>query len=81
MQWLRRLIRHHRREYHAFWAATYFLTVVPILVWYYNSIRLVLAISIETALATHLAGWAADEAAEPSRPVRWIRRVLHQEDR
>lgn len=62
MDALRRLIRHP--AYHAVCAVAYIATAVPILLWLHDSIRLVLAISIETAISTHLGAWAAEDAAE-----------------
>lgn len=62
MDALRRLIRHPM--YHAACAVIYIATAIPILVWWFNSIRLVLAISIETAISTHLGAWAAEDAVE-----------------
>lgn len=64
MDKLKAAIRHPR--YHAGMAVIYIVTAGPIL-WFpslYNSIRLVLAISIETAISTHLGAWAAEDAAK-----------------
>lgn len=56
-------VRRYRPAYHAIMAVIYLATAAPILLWAANSVLLVLAISIETALSTHLAGWAAEQAA------------------
>lgn len=66
MDRLKAVIRHP--GYHAVMAVTYIATAVPILLWWASSVRLVLAISIETAISTHLGAWAAEDAAEPSDP-------------
>ena len=57
------LIRRHRPKYHGVMIVVYVVTAVPIWLWYRSSVGIVIAISIETALATHVAGWAAEEAA------------------
>lgn len=44
-------------------ALVYIVTAGPILVWADDSVLLVLAISIETAISTHLGAWAAEDAA------------------
>ncbi len=59
----KKFIRRHREKYHLLMATIYLLTAIPIILWMSNSVLLVLAISIETALATHVTGWAAEEAA------------------
>lgn len=57
------LVRQYRPVYHAVMAVVYLTTAAPILLWAADSVLLVLAISIETAVSTHLAGWAAEQAA------------------
>ena len=44
-------------------AVVYIATAAPILLWAADSVLLVLAISIETAVSTHLGAWAAEDAA------------------
>lgn len=61
MDKLKALIRHP--IYHAGMAVIYIVTAAPILLWMSNSVLLVLAISIETAISTHLGAWAAEDAA------------------
>lgn len=61
MDRLRTLARHPK--YHAAMAVVYVVTAAPILLWLSDSVLLVLAISIETAASTHLAAWAAEDAA------------------
>jgi len=58
---VRRWIRHP--SYHAAMAVVYLVTAAPILLWAADSVLLVLAISIETAVSTHLGAWAAEDAA------------------
>lgn len=62
MTWLRRLIRHP--AYHAVMSVVYVASAPFVLTLGRNSVLLVLAISIETAVSTHLAAWAAEDAAE-----------------
>jgi hypothetical protein len=49
--------------YHAVMAAAYLVTAPLVLTLGKDSVLLVLAISIETALSTHLGAWAAEDAA------------------
>jgi hypothetical protein len=59
---LKAVVRHP--AYHAVMAVVYLVTAAPILLWAADSVLLVLAISIETALSTHLGAWAAEDAAD-----------------
>ena len=56
-------IRRHRPKYHGVMIIVYVATAAPIWLWFRSSTAVVIAVSIETALATHVAGWAAEEAA------------------
>lgn len=42
----------------------YVITAAPIVIFLRESVLVVIAISIETALATHVAGWAAEDAID-----------------
>lgn len=61
MDRLKRVIRH--RAYHAGMAVLYLIGLPAVLLWWQDSVLLVLVISIETAISTHLGAWAAEEAA------------------
>lgn len=64
MDRLKAWIRHP--AYHAVMAVAYLLTAAPVflLVKGQALVLVVAIVSWETALATHLAGWAAEDAAE-----------------
>lgn len=64
MERLKRLIRHP--AYHAVMALVYVVSTPFVLTLGRNSVLLVLAISVETAVSTHLGAWAAEDAAEDS---------------
>lgn len=58
------LIRRHRPKYHGIMIVAYILTAAPIVLYLRESVLVVIVISVETALATHVAGWAAEDAID-----------------
>ena len=58
------VIRKHRPKYHGIMIVVYIVTAAPIVLWMRESVLVVIIISVETALATHVAGWAAEDAID-----------------
>lgn len=58
---LKAAVRHP--SYHAVMLVIYVVTAVPVFLWLRDSVLVVLLVSFETAVSTHLGAWAAEDAA------------------